>query len=267
LPYAEAIFSELIRQGKITPPVRRKALVREDMLRWRHHGGFSVDASVRIGREDIAALARLLRYVGRPPIANNRVRYDGATGEVTVLSAKKTGGQRRVVAKYNALDFLALLALQVPPKSCHTTRYYGFYSSRSRASRREKYAISQGSMINVSVDTPAAKERRLRWAQLIRLVFDVDPLRCAKCGAEMRIVAFITSAQQHIIDRILEHLKVHIVTPLSFGPVPSTGPPLWMQLRRMATYYEAHPDVLPVDEMDPLPPDDDYVLDEIYPDD
>jgi hypothetical protein len=33
----------------------------------------------------------------------------------------------------------------------------------------------------------------------------IDPLRCPQCGAEMRIVAFITP--RAVIDRILEHLR------------------------------------------------------------
>jgi len=33
----------------------------------------------------------------------------------------------------------------------------------------------------------------------------LDPLRCPACGAEMRIVAFIT--QRAVIDRILDHLR------------------------------------------------------------
>jgi len=35
--------------------------------------------------------------------------------------------------------------------------------------------------------------------------FEVDPLRCPQCGAEMRIVAFITA--RAVIDRILDHLR------------------------------------------------------------
>ncbi len=32
---------------------------------------------------------------------------------------------------------------------------------------------------------------RLSWAKLIRRVYEVDPLLCPFCGAEMRILAFI----------------------------------------------------------------------------
>ena len=120
---------------------------------------------------------------------------------------------------------------------------------------------SRPSAAEVSDDTPSAKARRSRWAQLIRRVFEVDPLICPACGGQMSFVAFILEGQEDVIERILAHLKEDI------GPAPPTGPPLWMQLRRMAAYYKAYPGVLPEDGVDPLPPDDDYVIDEIYPDD
>ncbi len=39
----------------------------------------------------------------------------------------------------------------------------------------------------------------------LRRIFEVDPLRCPRCGHEMRIVAFII--QPRVIDRILTHLR------------------------------------------------------------
>ena len=51
---------------------------------------------------------------------------------------------------------------------------------------------------------PSLPEAGRRWAELLRRIFEVDPLRCPRCGHEMRIVAFIT--QPRVIDRILTHL-------------------------------------------------------------
>lgn len=52
---------------------------------------------------------------------------------------------------------------------------------------------------------PALHEARQRWAELLRRIFELDPLRCPHCGQEMRIVAFITVPA--VIDRILAHLR------------------------------------------------------------
>ena len=56
-------------------------------------------------------------------------------------------------------------------------------------------------------ETPsAAQRRRLRrlWAQLIRRVYEIDPLTCPECGEEMRILAFILDPP--VVRKILDHL-------------------------------------------------------------
>ena len=40
---------------------------------------------------------------------------------------------------------------------------------------------------------------------MIRRVYEVDPLVCPRCGAEMRVIAFIT--EPRVIRRILDHLR------------------------------------------------------------
>ncbi len=49
----------------------------KEMLAYQH-GGFSVDAGLRIEADDRAALERLLRYCARPPFACERLRKEGA---------------------------------------------------------------------------------------------------------------------------------------------------------------------------------------------
>ena len=42
------------------------------------------------------------------------------------------------------------------------------------------------------------------WARLIRKIFEVDVLRCTKCGGEMKIIAFII--KQNSVKKILDHI-------------------------------------------------------------
>ena len=53
---------------------------------------------------------------------------------------------------------------------------------------------------------------------MIRLVYEVDPLRCEKCRGGMKVVSFISTAQSEVIGRILEHLGVSTVVPRAHGP-------------------------------------------------
>ena len=45
-----------------------------------------------------------------------------------------------------------------------------------------------------------------KWAQLIRKVFEVDPLECPACGGEMKVVSVIY--KDDVIQKILEHLHL-----------------------------------------------------------
>jgi len=47
------------------------------------------------------------------------------------------------------------------------------------------------------------------WAEMIRKVFEVNPLTCPKCQGKMRIIAFITDYA--VVDRIINHLNVTFV--------------------------------------------------------
>jgi len=50
----------------------------------------------------------------------------------------------------------------------------------------------------------SAKESRSAWARLLAKVYEVDPLRCTRCGSSMRVLAVITDPPQ--VLRILRHL-------------------------------------------------------------
>jgi hypothetical protein len=44
------------------------------------------------------------------------------------------------------------------------------------------------------------------WAEMIKKVFEVDPLLCPACGGKMSIIAFIEDHK--VIDKIIGHLKL-----------------------------------------------------------
>ena len=52
---------------------------------------------------------------------------------------------------------------------------------------------------------PALRARRRRWAELLRLVCQVEVEVCPRCGGAMSIVAFITESA--VVRRILAHLE------------------------------------------------------------
>jgi hypothetical protein len=69
------------------------------------------------------------------------------------------------------------------------TRYYGYYSCRSRGERKKKLA-EQNAEIVALVPEPRATPSSA-WAACIKRVYEIDPLECPKCQGRMRIVAFM----------------------------------------------------------------------------
>jgi hypothetical protein len=105
--------------------------------------------------------------------------------------------------------------MHIPEPRRHVIRYYGAYSSVVRARRRHMPPAVAG--LPSAPEPPAAgapadpelRALRRRWAELIRRIYEADPLVCPRCGATMRIVAFIT--EPAVIRRILRHLAAKAV--------------------------------------------------------
>ncbi len=92
----------------------------------------------------------------------------------------------------------------IPDKGQVLQRYYGWYASRTRGIRRRAGTEEQQTVYAEPVPVPRREAHR-RWTELLRLIFEVEPLECPQCGQTMRIVAFITEPQ--VIDRILDSLR------------------------------------------------------------
>ncbi len=69
---------------------------------------------------------------------------------------------------------------------------------------------------------PQAIEEGLRpipskgWAEMIRKVYEADPMLCPRCGGAMKIISFLT--EYAVVDRIIDHLKL---TFLADKPPPA----------------------------------------------
>jgi hypothetical protein len=213
-------LTEAFRRAVLQLFVKRELMdveTAQGMLAWPH-SGFHVHDGVCVAADDKEFTVRLARYCARNPVALGRMEYDERQSAVTYHSDKPTGptaGSETV----DALEFLARVVSHIPNKGQVLQRYYGWYASRVRGMRRK--AGAEHPIVCVEPTPEALSEAGRRWAELLRRIFEVDPLACPRCGEQMRIVAFITQPQ--IIDRILEHLRRTAPT----RPRPRAPPRRW----------------------------------------
>jgi hypothetical protein len=105
---------------------------------------------------------------------------------------------------FDALELLAAMCSHVPNKGEQMVRYYGFYSNVARGKRKKAGADDNIPCILESELTD--KAFRKNWARLIQKIHEVDPLTCAKCRGQMRVIAFIHDGD--VIRKILKHLNL-----------------------------------------------------------
>ena len=145
-----------------------------------------------------------------------KVVYESKDGETT-----KT---------FDALDWLAQLTTHIPNKGEQMIRYYGFYSNKSRGSRK-KLVLDLDRGAGTDDQVPALiesevspKEFRKNWAHLIQKIYHVNPLLCPKCSGSMKIISFIEDEQ--LVKKILKHLNLWDVKrkppPRANSPPPET---------------------------------------------
>jgi len=228
VPYVDEHSAELLFRHKVMRLLQDEGLLSEErselLLSWRH-SGFSVHNRVRVEPEDQSAVERLSRYIMRPPISLERMRWDGV-GEVRY---RRKGGHedpalnRDPVETFDPLEFLARVIMHIPEPRRHLIRFYGWYSNvtRGRRRREEESGCECGRGSGHSSgrkrdDGPDARAMRRSWAQLIKRIYEVDPLVCPLCGSEMKLIAFIT--EHEVVDKILRHLKQRRAEGTERGP-------------------------------------------------
>ncbi len=204
----------------------------KDMAEWHNDGGFSVDASVRIEADARAGLERLLRYCARPPFALERLEaIDGQRLMYHLPKAQPNGCTELILTPLELIDRLAAL---IPPPHTHRHRYHGVLAPNATlraavtALAREASNGTQQRTGHDKKDTEEAAEAlwrspaRYLWAMLLARIYESALLTCPQCGADMRIIAFITDGAS--VGRILEHIGEPVQPPRI---EPARGPPAW----------------------------------------
>jgi hypothetical protein len=188
--FTHEVFSLLLRKKLIGLPLVQK------ILHWRHTG-FSVHSQVRA--ETTSEAERVGKYIIRPVLSLERLFFDETSGRVRYQHSRH--GSREESMDY--LEFIARVTSHIPDKGQVMIRYYGLYSNAHRGKMRK--AGTQTSYPPIIEDGPDYVLSK-GWAEMIRKVYEIDPLLCPSCGGRMRIISFIDEPKT--IDRIIRHLEL-----------------------------------------------------------
>jgi hypothetical protein len=205
------------------------------MMGWKH-SGFSIDTSVRIAADDQDAMKRLVEYIARCPFSlarmvkltrDGKVMYHGSHPKCfrfpelgSEMNLKP--GMRRNYQVFEPLDFLASVTQHIPNKGEHQIRYYGYYSNKRRGMRTRRQQEAAGESALESLSAYQLK-CRITWAALIKCVYEVDPLECPKCGAEMKVIGFVERENTDLIRMSLRAAGLW-KEPAARAPPPEPEP-------------------------------------------
>jgi len=206
--------------------------------------GYSLHAGITVRGDDDVGRENLCRYVLRHPISLSCLSL---TSDGRVAYQMKYPRGKKTHLLMDPVQFLARLASLVPPPRHPLVRYVGVLSSASRwrehvvpkpeDSKHPQARPSEAQPPTVTKTTDvsstlagtseaaepeaqqtyrgsvAAAGTYVDWATLLRRVFSVDALACAKCGGRLRFIA--TIIEQPAITKILDSLGL------------ASSPPLW----------------------------------------
>ena len=109
------------------------------------------------------------------------------------------------VERMDYLEFIGRVTSHIPDSQV-TVRYFGLYANANRGKVRKTRPDTHPFII---VEKESPRIPRRGWAEMIKKVYEVDPLLCPQCQSRMHIIAFLTDYA--VVDRIIAHLKLTFV--------------------------------------------------------
>ena len=191
--FARQVLGSLVQRELLSPEWA------ERLLSW-HHTGFNVHSRARARTKKEAE--RVGKYMIRPLLALERLSFPEKEGKVCSRYGQDAEGMERM----DYLEFIARVTSHIPDKGQVTIRYFGLYANAHRGKvKKASLAVFPLRMVEDELRPLPSKG----WAEMIRKVYEVDPLLCPRCGGQMKVIAFLTDYA--VVDRIINHLNLTFV--------------------------------------------------------
>jgi hypothetical protein len=191
--FAREVLADLVRKELLSPEWADR------LLSWRHTG-FNVHSRVRAKTKKEAE--RVGKYMIRPLLSLERLSFDEKRAQI----GYRYGKEAKDLERMDYLEFIARVTSHIPDKRQVTVRYFGLYANAHRGKvRKASLGVFPIRMVEEELRPIPSKG----WAEMIRKVYEVDPMLCPQCGATMKVIAFLTDWA--VVDRIITHLRLTFV--------------------------------------------------------
>ena len=145
----------------------------ERLLSWRHTG-FNVHSRVRARTKREAE--RVGKYMIRPLLSLERLSLDEREAQV----GYRYGKEAKDLERMDYLEFIARVTSHIPDKRQVTVRYYGLYANAHRGKIKTHHEAFPLRMVEEELRPIPSKG----WADMIRKVYEVDPMVCPECTSD-----------------------------------------------------------------------------------
>jgi hypothetical protein len=176
-------------------------------------GGFSVHAATAVKAQEREKLERLVRYMARPAIADERIVIESPHSLRLKLKSEWKDGTSEI--RFTPEELIEKLVALVPLPGQHTVRYFGVLASRSEHYKKlPETPVQKSEASNEGEETQARGKKgkpRYSWAQLLKRTFKFDVLACPKCKNPMKLVHVVLDSCT--IKRTLEALGLQPQAP------------------------------------------------------
>jgi len=180
-----------------------------NMRAWKH-SGFSVYCAEPIEACDGNGRKILSEYISRAPFSLERMTFNEDSDTVLYKGEHFHPTLARNFDVAGPLEWIARITSHIPRKGAKQVIYYGAYSQAWRGREHRQgilpTVLTEEEPASMKNPSSFSKRKRQLWAVLLKKVWDIDALKCPKCGGQMKVISFIE--EPSVIRRILKHLDL-----------------------------------------------------------
>jgi len=172
--------------------------------------GFSLHANTAFNTLQREPLRKLIEYIARGPLSNDRLQIDPGGNVQLQLKTKYSDGTTHLL--FTPSEFIEKLTALIPPPKSHLVRWAGVFAPNSKY-RKEitlKPEIKKGFQFKGDDEKNGLKNyscvsaEPAREKKMLAQVFKIDLTKCESCGGDMVAVGSVKDREQ--IRRYLSHI-------------------------------------------------------------